>query len=542
MLKWKPWILIAAASFLVAACGEDKPEPAEQAAPPALTLAQQGAEVVANICSGCHAANDDGTLERISNIRKSPEGWEMTVVRMDIYHGVELTADERRAVVKYLADTQGLAPEESAPYRYALERRANVQELGHEAEMMTMCARCHTYARIALQRRDTEEWQRLVHMHVGQWPTIEYQMLSRDRDWLDEATGWVASQLGKSYPLTTDAWSQWQAKEAEDLSGTWRTVVYTPGEGLSHGTLTVTRKDADQYAVAYETVGASDTTEKGEYTANVFTGYEWRGRGKFGNDEFRQVAAMSTDGTTLTGRTFFADRPERGSFIEAVRADRGLKRLMALEGESLKRGTETQITLYGTGLDGEVSLGEGITVSIVEQSGDKIVAKVTVAADAALGRRDVRVGDSSLADAVAIYDQYDRVEVTPDYAVSRLGGAGGKLNPVSAQFEAVAFANGPDGKPGTKDDYRIGVVKAEWDIAPNDAAAEEMKDHLFAGKITQGGRFLPAAAGPNPERVFGTSNAGDLKVIAKVTEGDRVITGVGRVIVTAQRWNNPPIY
>jgi quinohemoprotein amine dehydrogenase len=187
-------------------------------------------------------------------------------------------------------------------------------------------------------------------------------------------------------------------------------------------------------------------------------------------------------------------------------------------------------------------MGDGITVTVVSGDGNKIVATVAVAADAALGRRDVRVGESTLADAVAIYDQIDRVEVTPNYAVSRLGGGGGTLHPVSAQFEAVAFANGPDGKPGTKDDYRISVVSASWDIAPSDPIAEEMKDHLFAGKITPKGRFLPAPAGPNPERVFGTSNAGDLKVIATVTEGDRTITGEGRLIVTAQRWNNPPIY
>lgn len=541
MLNWKPWTLMAAASLALAACGQDK-QPETVPPPPPPTLSEQGAEVVAAVCTGCHAANDDGTLGRISNIRKSPEGWEMTLARMHIYHGVELTADERRAAVKYLADTQGLAPEESAPYRYALERRANIQELGHGGEIMAMCARCHSYARVALQRRDEDEWKLLVHTHVGQWPTIEYQMLSRERDWLDDATGWVSSQLAKSYPQTTDAWTQWQAKPVQDLSGTWRTVIHTPGEGLAHGSLTISSTGTDEYAAAYQTTRADGTVETGDYAANVFTGYEWRGRGKFGQQNFRQVAAMSADGATLTGRTFFADRPERGSYIEAVRADRGLTRLLALNGESLRRGAEQKITLYGTGLDGDVSIGDGITVNVIERSGDKIVATVAVAADAVLGRRDVRVGASTLADAVAIYDQIGRVEVTPDYAVSRLGGGGGTLNPVSAQFEAVAFANGRDGKPGTKDDYRIGVVQAEWDVAPNGAAAEEMKDHLFAGKITPRGRFLPAAAGPNPQRVYGASNAGDLKVVAKVTEGNRVIEGVGRIVVTTPRWNNPPIY
>ena len=45
-----------------------------------------------------------------------------------------------------------------------------------------LCARCHSYARVALQRRDAAEWLKLVHFHLGQYPTTEYQAGGRDRE------------------------------------------------------------------------------------------------------------------------------------------------------------------------------------------------------------------------------------------------------------------------------------------------------------------------------------------------------------------------
>ena len=68
-------------------------------------------------CSGCHPVSAPNHYARISSMRKSPEGWLMTLVRMQQVHGLRLTTDERDAIVRYLADTQGLAPAEAAPAR-----------------------------------------------------------------------------------------------------------------------------------------------------------------------------------------------------------------------------------------------------------------------------------------------------------------------------------------------------------------------------------------------------------------------------------------
>ena len=55
------------------------------------------------------------------------------------------------------------------------------------------------------------------------------------------------------------------------------------------------------------------------------------------------------------------------------------------------------------------------------------------------------------------------------------------------------------------------------------------------------GVFTPGDAGPNPARKYGTNNAGNLRVIATVQDGARTLTGDGRLIVTVQRWIDPPI-
>ena len=82
-------------------------------------------------------------------------------------------------MVKYLSDTQGLAPDESRDYRYALERQPNVVEAIDEEELGLVCARCHTCARVMLQRRDKEEWQKLGHFHLGQYVWMEYHEKGR---------------------------------------------------------------------------------------------------------------------------------------------------------------------------------------------------------------------------------------------------------------------------------------------------------------------------------------------------------------------------
>jgi quinohemoprotein amine dehydrogenase len=117
----------------------------------------------------------------------------MTINRMRLIHGLKLSGQEiaiarssMRDLVKHLADTQGLAPAESEPYRYLLEQDLNRVE-DFDPELAIMCGRCHSSARFALQRRTEDEWAKLVHFHLGQYPSTEYSLYGRDRDWLGQA-------------------------------------------------------------------------------------------------------------------------------------------------------------------------------------------------------------------------------------------------------------------------------------------------------------------------------------------------------------------
>ncbi|MCA1974066.1 MAG: quinohemoprotein amine dehydrogenase subunit alpha, partial [Caenispirillum sp.] len=97
-------------------------------------------------------------------------------------------------------------------------------------------------------------------------------------------------------------------------------------------------------------------------------------------------------------------------------------------------------------------------------------------------------------------------------------------------------------QPGTADDVRLGALPAAWAVANRDAAAEAMEDAKFALTSHGGGLFQPALAGPNPQRRFGTNNVGDLAVTAAVKDGGKTVSGEGRLVVTVQRWNDPPIH
>ena len=115
------------------------------------------------------------------------------------------------------------------------------------------------------------------------------------------------------------------------------------------------------------------------------------------------------------------------------------------------------------------------------------------------------------------------------------------MNKVPAQLEALAYAVGADGKQGTADDVLLGAMPAAWSFDNLNKVAAEMKDAKFAGRIDQSGLFMTNDAGPNPQRKYRTNNAGELKVTAAVKDGTRTVKATAPLIVTVQRFNDPPI-
>ncbi len=496
-------------------------------------LAATGEEIVANVCGACHLKDDKGQFSRIDSSRRTPEGWEMNVVRMMRNYGVQLGDDDFAAVVRHLADTRGLSVAETDGFRYILEQEPVAVDGGPDDLMSQTCGRCHSYARVALQRRTAGDWEKLLHFHLGQFPALEYQALARDRDWWAIAQGDVLKELTTRYVM-----GDMPAKSQADLSGEWRIAGRQPGRGAYDGTLTITR-DGDGYKVTQTLTFADGQSETRTGAAYLYGAGEWRATMAAGDAELREVMALRDDGS-MDGRWFLADQSTLGGRIHAVRMDAAPQILSVAPGH-IRAGETVEIRVAGVGLGGDVTLPAGLTAETVSSDPAAIVLKVTAAPDAAAGLGAVAVGAVSLEGAVGVYAALDRISVEPAVGYSRVGDNGGPIAKQPAVFDAIGWLNGADGQPETGDDIRIGAFSAEWSVDNFDEAAAKAEDARFAGKIGPSGIFDPAGAGPNPERVMTTNNAGNLSVIATVKDGDRTLEGRGHLYATVQRFVDTPI-
>jgi len=508
--------------------------------PPAIgSTAHTGLPAVRANCSACHRETTPGHFDRISDERKTPEGWAMTIFRMRQVHGVQLTPQAQASIIRYLSDAQGLAPSETAAGRFALERRPEAKDLHLPGNLPVMCGRCHSLARVALQRRTAAEWLKLINMHVGQWPSLEYQDRSRDLHWWQIATAQLPGELAQLFPLDSAAWRDWSARPHADLAGKWIVHGNTPGRGDYYGTAAISRTAGGEYSAQYTLRYSNGSQINGSSTAIVYTGYQWRGTATLGGELVREVYFASADGSQISGRWFRADHSEIGGDWYAERAT-GAPRVIAVIPEALKVGTSGRITLLGYDLRGPVSFGAGTRTTVLARTPYGINLEVSVDGRAAPGYRAVRAGGVGRADMLAVYRSVDRVAVEPSFAIARLGG--GQLAPVDAQFEAIGYAEVTE-PHGKKKSVRLGPVHVTWTLKPFDAEAARLLDARYAGVLDQNGRFLPAEAGPDPRRQFSADNTGNFSIVGTLKDAAaRTVAGKAHLIVTVQRWNNPPIY
>ena len=498
-------------------------------------------------------------MGRLSYLRKSPEGWQASIRRMVSLHGVELEPEAAREIVRYLATAQGLAPEELRPGLFEVENRMVPFQYSDRPTEET-CSACHSMGRVITARRTPEEWQLLVATHRALYPLVDRQAfydtggpgaLEDTAETAGHPVERAVEHLSEAFPLHTPEWQAWSANlRPPRIEGTWALSGYEPGRGEVFGTVEVrsTTGQPDEFTTTASYVYPRDGGSVSRSGAGlVYTGYQWRGRSRGSGPaaELREVMMLDRGWAEMTGRWFTGPHDEFGIDVTLRRVGNG-PTISGIHPAALRAGAGVQeVHIYGANLPvdlraGGVDLGPGITVrEVVSASPTRATLRVEVAGEARPGRRDFFLGGASLAEAVVVFDRIDRIEVSPELGLARVGGI--VVPKQFQQFEAIAFHDGADGEAGTADDLELGAVPVEWSLEEFPVTYED-DDVQFVGHIDARGLFTPNEDGPNPARSRNRNNIGEVWVAATYrdpSQGERPLHGRAYLIVTAPlhiRW------
>jgi quinohemoprotein amine dehydrogenase len=495
-------------------------------------------ELVKKSCSPCHKADEKGRLSRISWRRTTPEGWEFTIKRMVGLNGLSIRPEDAREVLKYLATNLGLAPEEASAAAFEPEKRM-IDYKYSDKDVEGVCTKCHSMGRVVSQRRSEGEWKLLIAMHRGYYPLSDFQAFRRggppqtqpgpdgrppdNRHPMDK----VIPKLAEELPLKTPEWSAWAANmRTPKLQGRWAIYGYQVGRGPLYGETTIkpTEKD-DEFQTETRYVQAGVTIHR-TGKALVYTGFQWRGRSNVGSADqagMREVMMLDRNQRELTGRWFTGGYDETGIDVTLTRLGND-PMVLGLDRIALQTGGTREVAIHGSnfpsGLNASaIDFGRGVSVKrVVSASPDLVKVELEVAKDATLGPRDVSVAGAFRSGAAMIYDKVDAIKVSPQWGMARVGGI--QFPKQLQQFEAIAWHNGADGKPDTKDDLNLGRVDVTWSVEEYPATFED-HDKDFVGALDAYGLFTPNVDGPNPKRPGNANNTGDVWVVAtyKTPEG-----------------------
>jgi quinohemoprotein amine dehydrogenase len=508
-------------------------------------------DLVKKSCSPCHKADEQGRLSRISWRRTTPEGWEFTIKRMVSLNGLQIQPAEAREVLKYLSTHLGLAPEEARAAAFEPERRM-IEYKYSDKDVADVCTRCHSMGRIVSQRRSESEWKLLISMHRGMYPLSDFQAFRRtgppqtqpgpdgrppdNRHPMDKVIPKLAEQLA----LKTPEWSAWAANmRAPKLQGRWALSGYQLGRGPIYGETTIKateQEDEFQTDTTYVAVKAGATTHR-TGKALVYTGFQWRGRSSEEGDKdtVREVMLLDRNQRELTGRWFNGGYDEIGMDVTLTRLGNDPV-VLGLDHIALQTAGTHTVAIHGANFPASlnassIDFGHGVTIKrLVSSTSNVVKVEVEVAKDATVGPRDVAVAGAFRTAAAMVYDKIDAIKVTPAAGMARTGGL--QFPKQFQQFEAVAYHNGADGKPDTKDDFNLGPVDVTWSVDEYPATFED-HDKDFVGTLDQNGLFTPNVDGPNPKRAGNANNTGDVWVVATYKTSDgRTLRARAHLLVT----------
>jgi quinohemoprotein amine dehydrogenase len=564
----KSWVLAIAVVLLAATMVQAQ-------APVAAAGIPISHQLTIDKCGGCHPRDANGMMRRISYIRTTPEVWEQAIKRMVRLNGLALKPEEARDILRYLSNNNGLAPEEAKPAFWEAEHRLfrdQSDKIPDDALQHT-CNYCHTIGRVLTQRRTRDDYEKLINMHLGLFPGAENTLRPRRQTGSQVETpvtfsaptggnptvNGPAPQAGnvnvradgkdpadvaidylvKNQPLMTPEWAAWKAvMRTPKLEGKWMLTGYQQGKGRIFGTVTIEAgASADDLVtkvdLEYASTGAS-VSRTGK--AIIYTGYSWRGRStaptgtsaptdpSSAPTEWREALFISRDANTIDGRWFWGGYDEFGIDVHLARIGT-IPMLAGVNTFALQSPSTSDVKVYGANFPADLKaadfdFGTGVTVTRVTRASSSVATiAVQVAPNLPVGIRDIALSRSTVERAIAVYDKIAYIKTIPDASMARLGGVVAAKQ--YAQFEAIAYSAGPDGKAETADDIPLGPVAAKWSMEEFYSTPDD-DDVRFVGAVNQAGMFTPNIEGPNPERKkqdnnFGTNNYGDIWVDAEYT-------------------------
>lgn len=494
-------------------------------------------QVVITSCVECHLRDSTGIMQRLSFMRKTPEGWESSVRRMVTLNDVKLQPAEARAIVRYLSNRQGLAPGEARAGRFETERRMIDHRYTADAPTERTCRACHSLGRVITQRRTREEWELLIATHRGLYPDVDFQAFRRGGPPPPDSAGAphpmdvAVNHLSRAFPLRTSEWTAWSATmRPPRLEGTWLLSGTQPGRGAFFGRVTVTRSAGaeDEFTTRAVYRYARDgrmATREGR--AIVYTGFQWRGRssesGSAPDSAWREVMFVEPGWQEMSGRWFKGGYDEFGMDVSLTRL--GANPVVAgVSQRGLRTGASEQVTLFGANFPraidaAGIDFGPGVRVErVVRATPDSITLRVAVDSAATVGARDLFVAGAPLKGAVVVFDKVSRIKVTPLAGMARVGGVA--FPKQFQQFDAIAWHNGTDARPDTDDDLELGPVDVTWTLEEYGVTFDD-DDLKFVGAIDAKGLFTPNVDGPNPQRSGNRNNIGDVWVVATHQPADK---------------------
>ncbi len=533
-------------------------------------------QLVIDRCKACHDVDEQGRMSRISYMRKSPEGWEISIKRMVRLYEILLEPAEAREMVRYLANDHGLTREEAARGLYEAERRVHWSEADRDQDLRKTCGACHTLGRVLSQQRDEKEWKLLKATHLAFFPLADFQAFrGRSRFGGDSGIDFenmteaeieeiferrrrearrkgdradkVLRALAKSQPLMSESWKTWSVnRRSVPVAGTWAVKGHEVGVGDLFGTLVVRKDGEDTYVTEWRLARADGSSLVRRGKGILYAGYSWRGRSSGEGDEesWREVLLLDDSWNAMKGRLFWGAYSEIGIDVDLMRLT-GTPRIFAVQNGALPIPSQShRLTVLGDGFPedlaaGDFSLGQGITVkNAVRESADRVVLTVDVAVTAERGRRKISFRATPGPDLLVLYDTVDYIKVEPGRGLARVGGRA--MPPQTERFEAWSMNRGPDGKLYTEDDYAIEVVPAKWSLEEF-PIRENDDDVRFVGRIdADTGVFTPALDGPNPNRRFEANNVGEVYVVAETELEVRDVPLKSKPPTKPGKWGKPP--